>query len=125
MEIKVKQIVKYGGHNIMANGSVNLSFTASYSELTKTIELQQLLNNDVEIKCKLPDVKKSITLGRFRVKQTVIDGDGESKIKLNGLKDYIETDNLNLLPLNSDTVSEFVVLYTADVELENESEDKD
>lgn len=122
MEIKVKQVVKYGGHNIMANGSVNLSFIASYSELTKTIELQQLLNNDVEIKCKLPDMKKSIILGRFRIKQTIIDGDGESKIKLNGLKDYIETDNLNMLPLNSDSVSEFIVLYTADVELESEEE---
>lgn len=123
MEIKVKQVVKYGGHNIMANGSVNLIFTASYSELTKTIGIQQLLNNDIEIKCKLPDVKKVIVLGRFRIKQSVIEGDGESKIKLNGLKDYIETDNLNLLPLNSDSVSEFVVLYTADVELE--SEDKE
>lgn len=123
MDIKVKQVVKYDGHNIMANGSVNLGFRASYSELTKTIELQQLLNNDVEIKCKLPDEKKSIRLGRFRIKQTVIDGDGESKIKLNGLKDYIETDNLNLLPLNSDSVSEFVVLYTADVELESEDEE--
>ena len=122
MKIKVKQVVKYNGHNIMANGSVNLSFKASYSELTKSIELQQLLNNDVDIKCKLPDVKKVIELGRFRLKQTVIDGDGESKIKLNGIKDYIETDNLNMLPLSSDSVSEFVVLYTADVELESEEE---
>lgn len=122
MEIKVKQVVKYDGHNIMANGSVNLGFKASYSELTKTIELQQLLNNDVEIKCKIPNENKVLKLGRFRVKQTVIDGDGESKIKLNGLKDYIETDNLNLLPLNSDSISEFVVLYTADVELEDDSE---
>lgn len=123
MEIKVNQVVKYDGHNIMANGSVNLSFKASYSELTKTIELQQMLNNDVEIKCKLPDVKKVITLGRFRIKQTIIDGDGESKIKLNGLKDYIETDNLNMLPLNSDSVSEFVVRYTSDIELESEEEE--
>lgn len=120
MDIKVKQVVKYNGHSIMANGSVNLNFKASYSELTKTIELQQLLNNDVEIKCKLPDANKAMKLGRFRVKQTTIDGDGESKIKFNGLKDYIETDNLNLLPLNSDSVSEFVILYTADIELESE-----
>ena len=120
MEIKVKQVVKYDGHNVMANGSVNLAFKASYSELTKTIELQQLLNNDVDIKCKLPNEKKVIKLGRFRMKQTVIDGDGESKIKLNGIKDYIEVDNLNLLPLNSDSISEFVVLYTADIELESE-----
>lgn len=119
MEIKVKQVVKYDGHKIMANGSVNLGFKASYSELTKTIELQQLLNNDVEIKCKIPSAERILKLGRFRVKQTTIDGDGESKISLNGLKDYVETDNLNLLPLNSDSVSEFVVLYSADVELEN------
>lgn len=120
--IKIRQIVKYDGHNIMANGSVNLGFKASYSELTKTMELQQLLNNDVEIRCKLPDEKKSITLGRFRIKQTVIDGDGESKIKLNGIKDYIEVDNLNMLPLNSDSVSEFIVLYTSEIELESEEE---
>lgn len=120
MTIKVKQVVKYDGHNIMANGSVNLGFKASYSELTKTIELQQLLNNDVEIKCKLPAEKGIVILGRFRIKKTEIDGDGESKIKLNGLKDYIETDNLNMLPLNSDSISEFVVLYTSDIELESE-----
>lgn len=122
MEIKVRQVVRYDGHNVMANGSINLGFKANYSELTKTIELQQLLNNDVEIKCKLPDEKRVIKLGRFRIKQTTIDGDGESKIKLNGLKDYIETDNLNLLPLNSDSVSEFVVLYSSDIELESEEE---
>lgn len=123
MLIKVKQVVKYDGHNIKANGSVDLNFKASYSELTKTIELQQLLNNDVEIKCKIPDVKQVIKLGRFRVKQSIIDGDGESKLKFNGLKDYIEVDNLNMLPLNSDTVSEFVVMYIADVELESEDEE--
>ena len=123
MEIKVKQVVKYDGHNIMANGSVNLAFKASYSELTKTISLQQLINNDVEIRCKLPGIKRVIELGSFRIKQTVIDGDGESKIKLNGLKDYIEIDNLNMLPLNSDTVNEFVVLYKTDVELEESEEE--
>lgn len=118
MVIKVKQVVKYDGHNIAANGSVNLNFKAAYSELTKTIELHQMLNNDVDIKCKLPDEKKAINLGRFRIKQLTTDGDGESKIKFNGLKDYIEVDNLNLLPLNSDSVSEFVVLYSADIDTE-------
>ena len=122
MEIKIKQVVKYNGHNIMANGSVNLNFIASYSELVKSLELQQMLNNDVEIKCKLPDMNKAIKLGNFRLKKTEIDDDGESKIKLNGIKDYIEVDNLNLLPLNSDSVSEFVVLYVADVEIEGEEE---
>lgn len=123
MIVKVKQVVKYDGHNIAANGSVNLNFKAAYSELTNTIKLNQMLNNDIDIKCKLPDMKQPIKLGRFRIKQLVTDGDGESKMKFNGLKDYIETDNLNMLPLNSDTVSEFIVQYTADIEEEKESEE--
>lgn len=121
-EIKIKQIIKYDGHNIAANGSVNFNLKAQYSQLTKTIELNQLLNNDIDIICKLPDEKKSVKLGRFRIKQIVIDGDGESKLKFNGLKDYIEVDNLNMLPLNTDSVSEFIVMYRADVDLEESEE---
>ena len=54
----------------------------------------------------------------FRIKQITIDGDGESKIKFNGLSDYVEMDNLNLLPLQSDEVKEFQVMYEADAEVE-------
>ena len=32
MVVKVKQVVKYDGHNIAANGSVNLNFKAAYSD---------------------------------------------------------------------------------------------
>ena len=62
-------------------------------------------------------------LGFFRIKQIVIDGDGESTIKFNGLNDYIEMDNLNLLPLNSDENKEFVVLMEAEIEIDEEMED--
>ena len=44
MLIKLKQVVKYNGHSISANGAVNFNVVASYSELVKTIELTQLLN---------------------------------------------------------------------------------
>ena len=47
MNIKVKEVVKYHGHSLSANGSVNLTFKAGYSELTKTIQTFQMLNNDV------------------------------------------------------------------------------
>ena len=66
---------------------------------------------------KIPKAKK---LGIFRIKQITIDGDGESKIKFDTLKDYVEVDNLNSLPLNSDDVKEFQLMYKADVELESE-----
>ena len=115
MKVKVKEVVKYGGHSLSANGSVNFTLKAQYSELPNTIQLMQMLNNDVSIKAKIPGGSR-MKLGFFRVKQIVIDGDGESTIKFNGLNDYIEMDNLNLLPLNSDENKEFVVLMEADIE---------
>lgn len=122
--VKVKEVVKYGGHSLSANGSVNFTLKASYSELTNTIQMMQMLNNDVNIKAKLP-AGKPMKLGMFRIKQIVIDGDGESTLKFNGLNDYIEMDNLNLLPLNSDENKEFVILMEAEIEVEEEEGEDD
>lgn len=121
MIIKVKEVVTNAGYRVTANGSVSISFAAKYSELSNTIQLQQLLNNDVEVKAKVPTSGKPqvFNLGSFRVKRTTIDDDGESKIEFNGITDYIEMDNLNKLPLNSDDVKEFTILVTADVDAED------
>lgn len=124
MNVKVKEVVKYGGHSLSANGSVIFTLKAQYSELPNTIKLMQMLNNDVNIKAKVPG-GKPMKLGFFRVKQIVIDGDGESTIKFNGLNDYIEMDNLNLLPLNTDENKEFVVLMEADIETDEMEETDD
>jgi len=124
MNVKVKEVVKYGGHSLSANGSVNFTLKAQYSELPNTIKLMQMLNNDVNIKAKVPG-GKPMKLGFFRVKQIVIDGDGESTIKFNGLNDYIEMDNLNLLPLNTDENKEFVVLMKADIDTDEMEETDD
>lgn len=121
--IKVREVVKYGGHSLSANGSVNFTLKASYSELTNSIQAMQMLNNDITIKAKLP-TGKPMKLGMFRIKQIIVDGDGESILKFNGLNDYIEMDNLNLLPLNSDENKEFVIMMEAEIENEGE-EDND
>lgn len=113
MIIKIKHLVSYNGHSLKANGSVDFNLKSAYSELVNTIKLTQLLNNDIKIKAKVNG--KTFELGTFRIKSITIDGDGESKIKLNGLNDYIEMDNLNSLPLQSDDVQEFNVLYQSDV----------
>ena len=120
MKIKVKEIVSYKGHSISANGSVNFTVKAMYSQLTNTIKLMQLLNNDVIIKAKLPE-EKPMKLGSFRIKQITVDGDGESSIKFNGVVDYIEVDNLNLLPLNNSESKEFTVLFESDIEIEEDA----
>ena len=120
MKIKVKEIVSYKGHSISANGAVNFTVKAMYSQLTNTIKLMQLLNNDVIIKAKLPE-EKPMKLGSFRIKQITVDGDGESSIKFNGVVDYIEVDNLNLLPLNNSESKEFTVLFESDIEIEEDA----
>lgn len=122
MIVKVKQVVKYDGHSLSSNGSVNFKLRASYSELVNSIKLMQMLNNDVIIKAKIPG-SKVMKLGIFRIKQIVFDGDGESKITFNGLNDFIEMDNLNLLPLkNSEETNEFQILYESNVEDEENEE---
>lgn len=120
--VKVKQVVTYGGHSLKANGAVDFTLKSAYSELVNTIQAMQMLNNDVSIKAKLPG-KKPMKLGVFRIKQIVIDGDGESQLKFNGLSDYIEMDNLNLLPLNTDENKEFAVMMEAEVESEDGEEE--
>ena len=120
-QIRVREVVKYGGHSLSANGSVNLTLKADYSELVNTIQVQQMLNNDVSIKAKLPG-GKPMRLGMFRVKSTTIDGDGESTLKFNGLNDYIEMDNLNLLPTKGSGDEMFVVMMEADVEEEGDED---
>lgn len=120
MNLKVKEVVKYGGHSLSANGAVNFTLKAGYSELVNSIGVMQMLNNDVSIKAKVPG-SKPIKLGVFRVKQIVVDGDGESTLKFNGLNDYIEMDNLNMLPMNDSDTKEFVVLMETETEEEDEN----
>lgn len=117
VKAKVKEVVEYAGHTLSANGNVNFTLKASYSELTNTIQLMQMLNNDVDIKARPPG-GKPMKLGSFRIKQIVIDGDGESKIKFNSLNDHVEMDNLNVLPNNGTDVKEFTVLLEAEIEIE-------
>lgn len=126
MVAKVKSVVVNGGYNVSANGSVNIKFIAGYSELINTIKLQQMLNNDVSIKARIPSPSgkpQILKLGIFRVKNTTIDGDGESKIQFNGLADYVEMDNLNLLPLASSEIKEFTILMESEIEIESEEND--
>ena len=107
-----------------ANGAVDFTLKAAYSELTNSIQMMQMLNNDVDIKAKLPG-HSPMKLGQFRIKQIVVDGDGESVLKFNGLNDYIELDNLNLLPMNNEDNKEFQILAEADIEMEDENDGED
>lgn len=119
--IKVKEVVQYAGHSLRANGSVNFTVKAMYSELVNTIQMMQMLNNDVSLKAKVAD-GKPVHLGYFRIQEIKVDSDGESTIKFNGISDNIEMDNLNNLPLSDADIKQFTILAVADIEDEEGDE---
>lgn len=115
MKISIKEIVSYKGHSVKANGNIDISFSAMYGELTNSIKVLQLLNNDVKITAKLPG-SKPITIGSFSVKNVLFDGDGESILKFTSLVDYVEMDSLNLIISQEN----FQIKLESDVEIEKE-----
>lgn len=114
-KVKIEEFVSYNGHNVKANGTVTLNFKAMYSELVKTINVLQLLNNDVRVSI------KDTRLGSFRVKDVVVDGDGESKIKFDSMTDFVEMDEINKLV---SAEGEFKISMEADIELEDDEENE-
>lgn len=114
-KITISEFVSYSGHNVSANGVVNLTVTAKYGELKNTIQAMQLLNEDIKMKARLGS-SKPMLLGTFKIKNIMVDGDGESKIKLASTRDAVELDNLNSLPFANEDNSEFVIRMEANVE---------
>lgn len=123
-KLKVMQVVTYGGHSLSSNGSVSLTLKAEYSELTKTIQVIQMLNEDVAVKAKLAG-QKPMKLGSFKIKDIKIDGDGESVLKFAGISDYVEMDNLNLLPLANEENKLFQILLECETEATDEGNEEE
>ena len=119
MKISIKEVVSYKGHSVKANGNVDISFNAMYDQLTKSMEVLQMLNNDITITAKLSG-SKPVKLGTFSVKNVLFDGDGESVLKFVSLVDYIEMDNINSIISQEN----FQLRMEAYIETEDGTEDK-
>lgn len=119
-KVKIREVVSYNGHNVKSNGVVNLNLKAMYSELVNTIQVLQLLNNDVKIS--VIEGKSENSLGMFRVKNVSISDDGESVLKFETLAEAAEMDKINSL-VGKET--EFTINMFAEVEVEEESDDEE
>lgn len=119
-KIDFKVPCKYNGHDVKASGVVNVNFKSEYADLTETVSLLQVLNNDIKVGIKLPD-EKPFSLGLFRLANYNVGHDGEVKIKLSSTSDFAEVDNLNKLIINEP----FVVRFKAEVEIEDENDSED
>lgn len=117
-KISIKEFVSYNGHNVKSNTTVSLNFKAMYSELTKTIQVLQLLNNDVKI------TAADKPLGTFRVKNVSVSDDGESTLKFESMADAVEMDNLNSL-INVENEVAIVMESLVDLEDGNEEVEED
>ena len=117
-KISIKEFVRYNGHNVKSNTTVSLNFKAMYSELTKTIQVLQLLNNDVKI------TAGDKPLGTFRVKNVSVSDDGESTLKFESMADAVEMDNLNSL-INLENEVAIVMESVVDLEDGNEEVEED
>ena len=115
-KIKVTGFYSYKGHSVLQNGSVNITLKAKYSGITNSVQLLQMLNNDVNIHVKMATEKKPFTIGTFRIKSINFDDDGESIVKFNSLNDFVDIDGINRLI----TKEEFQVLFVANIEDEDD-----
>ena len=123
-KIQFKVVAKYNGHNVKPSGAVDVNVLVDYSEMKETIQLLQLLNNDIKIDVKKPG-EKAFKLGSFRLQNLTYDHDGQAKIRFNSMSDFVEVDNLNrLIPMEKE--ERFVMRFDSLVELEDdEGEDDD
>lgn len=122
-QIKFKVVAKYNGHNVKPSGAVDLNVTVDYSEMKETIQLLQLLNNDIKIDVKKPS-EKAFKLGTFRLQNLQYDHDGQAKIRFNSTSDFVEVDNLNrLIPMEKE--ERFVMRFDSLVELEDDEVEDD
>ena len=118
-ELSVSQIVKYGGHTTNKAGVVAVTFIADYSELVGTVQTLQTLGEDVTIGIKVAG-RKGVRLGTFKVKSILTNAEGISKLKFESIRDSVEMDVLDTLPLMQDDVPAFKVMYKATIEVEDE-----
>lgn len=120
VRVAVKLVVHYGGHSVKANGGIDLKFDLDYSELTQTIQMQQMLNNYIVLRAKHTDESEPFQVGMFRLKKTEINSDGTSKLVFDGDVDSTETSNLNRLVNHKDV--RYVVRAESDIEVEETAE---
>lgn len=117
MKVSINQVVEYKGHTLKQTGALTLSLFAPYDGITGSVQLLQLINEDVTLKAKIPN-KKPIFIGIFKINGINFAKDGKSTIKLASVNTAVDTDNLSELI----TEGSFQVQYSGNVEEENEEE---
>lgn len=102
-----------------------MTFKSKYGELVNTVNLLQMLNNDIDVIAKVPGEKDKVVGKYFRIKQITVDGDGESTLKLQGVSDFVDVEVLAGLPFKNAEIPEFRITVKSSIELEGSDDDDD
>lgn len=121
--IEVEQVVTSGGYSISANGVAHVTFKSKYGELVNTVNMLQLLNNDIDVTAFVPGEKPSKVARFMRIKNISVDGDGEQTVKLQGVSEFVDVEELSKLPFKNAEIPEFKVKFVSDVEVESDDDD--
>lgn len=105
-----------GGYAISGQGKVTLTLNVSPEARDHAIAFMGKMGRHIGlhmfVKAKVED--RVLTLGDFTLGNVTFSANGAAKVKLGSLDTYVETDNLSLLPLNSDTTPNFIVRFEAE-----------
>lgn len=115
-KISVKTFANYEAHSVNGKGTVKLTVSIAYADLSDAVKLLQLLNNDVAVKVKIGSEKAPFKLGMFKIDKFAVDRDGNAKIVFSSLTDYVEVEALSKLISADESV--FTLRCDADVEVE-------
>ena len=123
--IEVEQVVTSGGYSISANGVAHVTFKSKYGELVNTVNMLQLLNNDIDVTAFVPGEKPSKVARFMRIKNISVDGDGEQTVKLQGISEFVDVEELSKLPFKNAEIPEFKVQFASDIEINDSDEEED
>lgn len=118
MKVTINQHVEYKGHNVKSGGAVTLTFLAPYDEITKSMNLLQLISEDVGIKAKMPGGSPEF-VGMFMINGVNFAKDGKSTIKFTSINTAVNMEPL----MNMVENGRFQVQYSGEVEIEDGNAD--
>lgn len=119
MKVAINQVVGYKGHSVKQSGAVTLTLSARFDEITHSMQLLRLLNEDVTIKAKVPNRKPAL-VGTFLISGINFAKDGKSTIKLVSINTAVDTEVLNSIV---ETLGiDFIVRYEGNVETDEDEE---
>lgn len=100
MKADEKIVALYASHSVNKAGTVKITLKAGYDQLSQSVMLLRMIQENITVKVKLLD-RKPFLLGTFKLDNLSFDKNGISTIKLSSFTEAIDSDKLaDLVTMN-------------------------